>query len=279
MSNSFVDLHIHTTASDGAHPPREIVRMALERGLRAIAITDHDSTEGVDEALAAAQGTPLLVIPGVEISTDIPRGEVHLLGYYLDAHNRELGATLAALRESRLHRAHKMVEKLAALGVTLSWERVQAIANGGSVGRPHVARALLEAGHIASLDDAFSLYIGREGPAYVERYKLTPADATALVARLGGLPVLAHPAYIANLSELLPQLAAAGLVGIESYYTGYTPEMTDGLLKLARQYGLVATGGSDFHGLGVVANAHLGEPAVPFAAVTGLQDRLQRPES
>lgn len=247
--------------------------MALERGLRAIAITDHDSVEGIAAALAAAQGAGLQVIPGVEISTDVPKGEVHLLGYYLDTQNAELQATLARLRESRAQRGERMVQKLGALGMPISWERVKEIANGGSVGRPHVARALLEAGYVGSMQDAFSRYIGREGPAYVERYKLTPAEATALVVRLGGLPVLAHPAEIKNLGELLPQLVDAGLVGIESYYTGYTPEMTAGLLKLAAQYNLVATGGSDFHGADVVAGARLGEPEVPFSAVEGLQAR------
>jgi len=268
-----VDLHTHTTASDGGHSPRELVRMALERGLRAIAVTDHDSTEGVAEAVAAAEGTDLLVIPGVEISTDVPLGEVHLLGYYLEPRSLQLQTTLTTLREARRQRAQRMVEKLAALGMPLFWDRVAAIANGGAVGRPHVARALIEAGYVGSLEDAFSLYIGREGPAYVDRYKLTPAEAIALVATLGGLPVLAHPHYIKDLPSVLPELVRAGLVGIEVYYTGYAPDMVASLRDLAVRHDLVATGGSDFHGAGVAAAARLGEPEVPFAAVEALRAR------
>lgn len=268
-----VDLHTHTTASDGAHSPRQVVGMALERGLRAIAVTDHDSTEGVAEAVEAAQGTPLLVISGAEISTDVPHGEIHLLGYLLDPLNHQLQTTLSTLRDSRRQRAQRMVQKLAELGMPVFWERVAEIANGGAVGRPHVARAMIEAGYVGSLEDAFSLYIGREGPAYVDRYKLTPAEATALVATLGGLPVLAHPNEIKDLPSVLPELVRAGLVGMEVYYTGYSPEVVARLRDLAARHGLVATGGSDFHGAGVAAGARLGEPAVPFAAVEALLAR------
>lgn len=269
-----VDLHLHTTASDGAYSPGEIVRMAWQRGLRAIAITDHDSTEGVEEALQATRFIPIMVIPGVEISTDIPKGEIHILGYYVDHRQPELRDILARLREGRQQRARKMVEKLNLLGMPISWERVQAIADGGAVGRPHVAKALMEAGYVASVQDAFALYIGREGPAYVERFKMTPAEAVALIARLGGLPVLAHPGTIPSLESWLPELLAAGLVGLEAYYTGYTAEMTAGLLRLAARHGLVATGGSDFHGQDVVPEAVLGEPPVPFSVVEELLARL-----
>lgn len=268
-----VDLHLHTTASDGTHTPSQIVQMAQALGLRAIAITDHDCMAGVREATAAAAGSALLVIPGVELSTDVPEGEVHVLGYYLDDANPELQTLLAKLRGARLQRARRMVEKLAALGLPLSWDRVQAIANGAAVGRPHVARALLEAGHVSSVQDAFSLYIGRHGPAYVERYRLTPAEAVALVRRLGGLPVLAHPSFVPNLPERLPQLVAAGLTGMEVWYTGYSPDTTSELSALARQYGLVETGGSDFHGVSVMPSAILGAVPVPYAAVEELERR------
>jgi predicted metal-dependent phosphoesterase TrpH len=177
-SPGFVDLHLHTTASDGAFSPTQIVHMALEAGLRAVAITDHDSMDGLEEAVTAAAGTGLVIIPGVEISSDLPQGEAHILGYYLDAHNAELVELLATLRKSRWERAQRMVEKLGGLGLPVSWDRVAAIADGGAVGRPHVARALMEAGHVSSVQDAFALYIGREGPAYVDRYKLAPVEVT-----------------------------------------------------------------------------------------------------
>lgn len=269
----FVDLHLHTTASDGAFSPAQIVQMALEAGLRAVAITDHDTMDGVEEAVAAAAGTGLAVIPGVEISSDLPQGEAHILGYYLDAQNPDLVRLLATLRKARWDRAQRMVEKLGALGMPVSWDRVAAIANGGAVGRPHVARALMEADHVSSVQDAFAFYIGREGPAYVDRYKLTPVEVTQSVVRWGGLPVLAHPSFVTDLPALLPRLASAGLVGLEAYYTGYPPEVTANLLRLARTNGLVGTGGSDFHGRSVVAGAVLGSVGVPYSVVEELQAR------
>ena len=269
----FVDLHLHTTASDGAFSPAQIVQMALEAGLRAVAITDHDTMDGVEEAVAAAAGTGLAVIPGVEMSSELPQGEAHILGYYLDAHNPDLVRLLATLRKSRWDRAQRMVEKLGALGMPVSWDRVAAIANGGAVGRPHVARALMEAGHVSSVQDAFALYIGREGPAYVDRYKLMPLEVAQAVVRWGGLPVLAHPSFVTDLTALLPRLVSAGLVGLEAYYTGYPPEVTANLLRLARANGLVGTGGSDFHGQSVVAGAVLGSVGVPYSVVEELQAR------
>ncbi len=275
MSDSarLVDLHVHTTASDGAFSPRQIVQMALDAGLSAVAITDHDTVGGVEEAISAAKGTGLSVIPGVEISSDLPKGEAHILGYYLDVHHPDLLELLATLRKSRWDRARRMVEKLGALGMPVSWDRVAAIANGGAVGRPHVARALMEAGHVSSVQDAFALYIGREGPAYVDRYKLTPVEVTQAVRRWGGLPVLAHPSFVTDLEVLLPTLVAAGLVGLECYYTGYSSDVTASLRRLARTNGLVATGGSDFHGRSVVAGAVLGAVAVPYSVVENLEAR------
>jgi predicted metal-dependent phosphoesterase TrpH len=276
-SPGFVDLHLHTTASDGAFSPTQIVHMALEAGLRAVAITDHDSMDGLEEAVTAAAGTGLVIIPGVEISSDLPQGEAHILGYYLDAHNAELVELLATLRKSRWERAQRMVEKLGGLGLPVSWDRVAAIADGGAVGRPHVARALMEAGHVSSVQDAFALYIGREGPAYVDRYKLAPVEVTRAVVRWGGLPVLAHPSFVPELTALLPRLLPAGLVGLEAYYTGYPPEVTAHLLRLARSNGLVGTGGSDFHGRSVVAGAVLGSVGVPYSVVEELEARRARP--
>ncbi len=270
---SQVDLHLHTTASDGAYTPAAVVALARDRGLRTIAITDHDSMEGVAEALAAA-GHGLEVIPGVEINTDIPHAEVHILGYYVDYRHAELQDVLQRLRDFRRDRARRMVEKLARLGMPVDWQRVAALAGEGAVGRPHVAQALVERGYVADVSQAFDRYIGREGPAYVERHKLTPVEATRLIVRAGGLPVLAHPSGLANLTTLLDELTAAGLVGLEAYYTGYLPEETQGLLLLAQKYGLVATGGSDFHGGSILPHADLGAVFVPVEAVAALRARL-----
>lgn len=265
------DLHLHTTASDGKLSPEELVGLAARRGLRYIAITDHDSTEGVDRAIEATRGyADLTVIPGLEASTDIPHAEVHILGYFFDHHDAELQTQLRALRNGRVERAKNMLAKLNTLGIKLDWERVVELAGDGSVGRPHVAEAMLEKGYIGSFKDAFRLYIGRDGPAYAERYKLTPEEAVSLIARKGGLAVLAHPAEHPAIVSLLPALIDAGLVGIEAYYNGYSPQTVKSILDLARRYNLVPTGGSDFHGLDSGAECQIGEPNVPLKAVQRL---------
>lgn len=276
---NLVDLHVHTAASDGALAPSQVVALAMERGLRFLCVTDHDTTEGLPEALAAA-GAGLEVIPGVELSCDVPEGEVHIVGYYVDHHNGELQRLLGEMRHARRERALLMVAKLAALGLPVEWARVVELAGAGSVGRPHVAQALVARGYVASVTEAFNLYLGRNGPAYVERYKLAPAEAVSLIRRAGGLAGLAHPdtaGYGENLGQLpplevlLPELCAAGLVAIEAYYTGYTPENTNGLLAVAHRFGLIPTGGSDFHGGGVFPEAKLGAVFVPLSAVERLQ--------
>jgi len=271
--HSLVDLHIHTTASDGQLSPTEVVQTAIASGMVAIAITDHDTTDGIEEALAAAKGTELEVIPGVEVSADVSPAEVHILGYYLEHQNLVLGGRLATFREARLRRAQRMVEKLAGLGLPLNWERVQTIAGEASVGRPHVARALLEKGYVSSVDEAFDRYIRRNGPAYVDRFKIKPAEAVRLVLAAGGVPVLAHPLYV---SHLVPGLVPHGLCGLEAYYSGYTPDETRFLLGLCAKYGLVATGGTDFHGDVVQPGHEIGGVIVPPELLKGLRARRER---
>jgi hypothetical protein len=227
-----------------------MVRLTVEKGLGIIAITDHDSTDGIVPALEAARNLPLKVIPGVEISTDVPHGEVHILGYFVDYHDVELQHTLKESRDSRRDRARGMVAKLGDLGINIKWERVRELAGSGSVGRPHIAQAILERGYISSIREAFDRYIGRDGPAYVERKKMTPPEAVRLIVRKHGLPVLAHPANIDGLEELLLQLKAEGLVGMEVYYNGYSTEVMGRLNALADKYELIPCGGSDYHGLG-----------------------------
>ncbi len=265
---SRVDLHLHTTASDGQFSPSELVAMALERDLLVIAITDHDTTTGIAEALEAARGTGLEVIPGVEISCDVPHKEVHLLGYYFDHHHPALQGKLRAMRDARLRRAKGMVAKLAALGFPLPWEMVAELAGDGSIGRPHIAQAMLKMGYVASTGEAFDLYIGRNGPAYVERYKLSPLDAVSLVEEAQGLPVLAHPLKV---THFLPELVEGGLVGLEVYYNGYSPEDIQELATLARKYDLIPTGGSDFHGPDVLDTVEVGDVRVPMESVERLR--------
>ncbi len=188
-----VDLHIHTTASDGALTPTQIVTRAARLALKVVAISDHDSTDGVAEALAAGQRHGLEVIPGVEINTDVPGGEVHVLGYFVDYADATLQAALARLRDGRIGRAQRMAEKLTALGAAVDFHRILQIAGEAAVGRPHVAQALVEAGHVATISEAFDRFIGRHSPAYADRMKFTPAEACTLIRQAAGVPVLAHP--------------------------------------------------------------------------------------
>jgi 3',5'-nucleoside bisphosphate phosphatase len=266
-----VDLHIHTTASDGKFPPVEVVRKAWNAGLRWIAICDHDSVDGIMPALAVLPDFPnMIIISGVEINTDIPAGEVHILGYIYNYSNQELHATLKRLRGSRIDRAKKMVSKLRGVGLKIDYERVEELAGAGSLGRPHIAQALLEKGYINNFREAFTKYIGRGGPAYVERDKITPEEAIQLIRRAGGIPVLAHPLTSPNHEELIQKLIPAGLLGIEAYYNSYSFDQVNDLLYLANKYNLIVTGGSDFHGLENNNEMPLGTVDVPQEVVTKL---------
>ena len=268
---SKVDLHLHSCVSDGRFSPAEVVTKAAAAGLTVIALTDHDNVDGIAPALEAAKKFPgLKVIPGVEISTDEPDGEVHVLGYFIDYTHPELLATLQTMRESRQGRAQGMVTKLAGLGMPVEWKRVQEIAGDGSIGRPHIAQALLEKGYITTIKEAFDKYIAFGGPAYVEREKITPAEAVELILRAGGLPVLAHPLFINNPETLIARLKPSGLAGIEVYYGQYTQEQIRTLAGLADKYGLTATGGSDYHGLDDNAETMMGTVNVPMSAAEKL---------
>lgn len=265
------DLHIHSTASDGRYSPQELVGMATRLGLDVIAITDHESAEGIAPALQAALEFPgLKVIPGVEISTDLPCGEIHILGYFINYHDAELAKTLERLRNSRQLRAQKMVGKLADMGIGIKWERVQEIAGDGSIGRPHIARVMTEQGYVPSFRDAFTKYIGRECPAYVEREKMTPVQVIELLVKAGGLPVIAHPADIDNLKELIPDFIKSGLAGLEVYYNGYSDDLVRKLASLSNKYGLIATGGSDYHGLDGNSDNQLGSVTIPTECIRQL---------
>jgi 3',5'-nucleoside bisphosphate phosphatase len=268
---SRVDLHIHSTASDGKFTPEEIVRKAAALGLRYIALTDHDSVDGIVPAVKAARAFPQLhFIPGVEISTDVPDGEIHILGYFVDYSSKDLADTLKRFRASREGRGRGMVSRLGELGIDIDWRRVQEIAGGGAIGRPHIAQAMLEKGYISSFKEAFDKYIGRGGPAYVEREKMTPQEAVALVIRSGGLPVLAHPFTVKEPERWVVELKAAGLVGIEAYYKDNTKQNTEATLKMADKHGLIATGGTDFHGIENTGEVMMGGTDVPLKAAQTL---------
>ena len=271
MTN-LIDLHTHSTASDGLYAPAELLRQASAAGLHVLALTDHDSTDGIGEAQEAASTLGLDLIPGIELNTGYRGGEIHVLGYFLDFTRPAFQSALQTLRDARVRRGQRMVELLNEQGVNISWERVREIARG-AVGRPHVAMALMEAGYVHSIGEAFDTYIAKGSPAYVARYRLTPTDATRLIDSANGLPVIAHPLIQPGpsaLRELLPTLSAAGLVGLECYYGPYTEENERQLRTLADEYSLVATGGSDFHGPGIHPTP-LGGRFVPEEAVTRLK--------
>ena len=275
------DLHLHTTYSDGRLAPSELVQLCAKRGLKVLAISDHDSTEGVEEALEAARAFPELeVIPGVELSTDVPGSEIHMLGYFVDHRDDDFQRILRRFRDGRQQRARQMVKRLNDLGIEISWERVEELSKGGAIGRPHIAQAMVEAGYVKYPRDAFDRYIGRNGVAYAERVKLTPVEAINILVSHGALPVMAHPTYaasksdregVASLRKILTDLKAAGLVGIEVYYSDYTPDQVEWLAGLADMLGLIPCGGSDYHGSGNPGEIEPGSVGPPKESVERLK--------
>ena len=262
---SEVDLHLHTNYSDGRLTPSQMVDLCANSGLRVISITDHDSTEGIPEAIKTASKYPQLsLIPGIELSTDVPGSEIHILGYYVNYQNAEFQTILQEFRKGRKKRVREMVDKLNGLGILISWDRVRELSGGGALGRPHIAQAMVEAGYIEYPRDAFDKYIGRNGPAYAERPKMTPGDAVRILVDNEALPVLAHPTYtiptfdkdnVNSLKEILWGLKTEGLVGMEVYYGDYTIDQVECLKSLADEIDLIPCGGSDYH-----ASGNPGEP-------------------
>jgi len=251
---SFIDLHVHSTASDGSYRPAEVVRLAKDAGLQAMALTDHDTTDGLAEAVAAGAELGVEVIPGVEISAQFTDDTMHILGYCIDYQSGKLAERLAVLKLARKERNPKIVAKLNALGLAINMEQVERLSGGGQVGRPHIARALLESGYVSSMQQAFDIFLGYGGKAYVGKFRFPPAEAMEMIREAGGVPVLAHPFTLGlgsamALKEVLLDLKAQGLAGIETFYAEHTPEQEALYLKLAQELGLLVTGGSDFHGL------------------------------
>ena len=271
--SAVVDLHLHTLASDGRLSPTELVRLAASQGLKTIAVTDHDTTDGLAEAFEAAKRFPgLRIIPGIELSADVPGDEVHVLGYFINPDDAELQAELVRFREGRVDRAKTMVEKLGQLGIHVEWERVQHFAGDGAVGRPHIAMALVEAGYCQEPKDAFPEYLGRNGLAYVERVKLTPAEAVGMIQRAGGAAVLAHPAYMDDMESGIASLSGIGLAGIEVHYAKYREDTIRQLARIARQYELIPCGGSDYHGMGNSDECLPGENGPALETVDRLEE-------
>jgi predicted metal-dependent phosphoesterase TrpH len=251
-----IDLHTHSTASDGMLSPAELMRHAKAVGVEVIALTDHDTLSGLEEASEEAARIGVEFIPGIEISAENNPGTLHMLGYFIDPSDADLVETLSWLRGGRDDRNHLILKKLAELGCPLEWDEVEVLAGGESMGRPHIATAMVNRGYVATFNEAFERYLGKGAAAYTDRDKMTADVAIGRIRSAGGLPVLAHPQTLAltddELSDLVRKLASSGLAGIEVYYYSHSPEETELYLSLAGEYGLVVTGGSDFHGPGMI---------------------------
>ncbi len=253
VSDRPIDLHVHTTLSDGTLTPREVVQLAQRAGLAAIAITDHDTVRGNQEAIEEGGRVGVEVVPGVEVSVDFHAGTMHVLGYYIDFDCDALVETLQRIENARHERNRTILEKLSQLGMHLDYEAIKTVAREGPVGRPHIAQALVQEGHVANLREAFDKYLKKGAPAYAERLRFSEVDAIRIIDQADGIAVLAHPKSLccadsASLSTIVARLVSLGLEGIEVYYPSHSPEMQRTYASLAGQYGLLVTGGTDFHG-------------------------------
>lgn len=251
-----IDLHTHSTASDGKLAPAELVREAARVGIEVLALTDHDTLSGLAEAAEEASRLGLEFIPGVEISAEFSPGTLHMLGYFVDPADAELEQALSWLRGGRDDRNRLILERLAELGCPLDLAEVAGLAGGESVGRPHIARAMINHGYVSSFQEAFDRYLGKGAAAYVDRAKMTPERAIASILKADGIPVLAHPQTLAlerdAVEKLVESLASLGLAGLEAYYYSHSEEETAFYISLARKLGLAVTAGSDFHGPGTI---------------------------
>ena len=272
-----IDLHMHSTFSDGCLAPTKLMQLLARRNVDVAALTDHDSTSGLDEAFAeAATHHQLRLIPGIEISADHPYAantDVHVLGYFIDYHDAQLQTELKHFREDRDLRGQRMVEKLSALGYPLAWDRVKEIAQEAGVGRPHIARAMLEKGYIAEIRDAFNGLLNDGGAAFVDRPHVSLQGAVDLIRRVGGVAVLAHPLYVADYEYLVPRLADIGFVGFEVHYAGFTIEQRTSLLALAHRYDMLPCGGSDYHATGSTGETLPGSSGPPLDVLQELEAR------
>ncbi len=265
----YADLHVHTRISDGSFTPAEVVNRAISAKLSAIAITDHDAVEAIDEAMGEA-GDKIEIIPGVELTAEMEGNEIHILGYFIDWRDAKFYQELKTLQKARLERARKILEKLKQLGMEINYDEVLKFAGSCSVGRLHIARMIMSFGYVSSIREAFWRFLGQGKPACAGKFKLSPRQAIKLIKSVGGLAVLAHP-YLLNCDEWIPEFAKDGLDGIEVYYSIQNPQITVHYEKLAAKNELLMTGGSDCHGL-AKGRALLGKVKIPYSLVEKLKE-------
>jgi predicted metal-dependent phosphoesterase TrpH len=260
---SRIDLHTHTRASDGQDTPAELVANAHAQGISILGVTDHDTVDALDEVQREADAVGITLIPGVELSTTVERAEVHVLGYFVDPDDESLRGRLGELAQARVRRVRLMIERLHDLGYDIDGDAVLAEADEGSIGRPHVARALIDIGAATDVSDAFDRFLKIGRPAYIPRDPFSPEDAVGLLVEHNAIPVLAHPYSTKDIEGILKRLVPAGLKGFETYYAEYTPEQHAELRAFADAWNLIPTGGSDYHGAGFREGRVLGSAPVP----------------
>ena len=285
MDHIKVDLHLHTNHSDGDLSPSDLVELCFERGLQTIAVTDHDTTSALQEARECASKFGIRLINGIELGTNYLDDEVHILGYGIDLQDAGFQDKLSIFRKDRLLRGKKIIEKLVSIGLNISWEMVRNIAKGDSVGRPHIAMALVELGYAANIKDAFKKYLNTDSPGFIPREMVRPTEAVEMLRDNGALPVLAHPLLsnsksgrksIQNLVELIPELCEAGLMGIEVYYGDYDSQQVSQLIELAEKYSLIKCGGSDYHNSENRDDPHPGDVGPPQESVKQIDLAISR---
>jgi predicted metal-dependent phosphoesterase TrpH len=275
----YIDLHIHTTESDGTLTPSQVVRYAKEKGLKAVAITDHDTIHGNEEAIKEGVNEGVEVIPGVEISVDYSPGTMHMLGYFITTEDPILNEKLTLLQDSRADRNPRIIEKLNKLGLSLTYDEVVQVSGGGQVGRPHMAQVLMKKGYTKSIKEAFDKYLGKGAPAYLDKFRLSAVEAITMITDAGGIPVLAHPFTLDckssdELDALVEKLVNQGLQGLEVYYSEHDERKTSSYKLLAKRYNLAITGGSDFHGKnikGIDLGTGRGKLKIPYTALENLK--------
>ncbi|MBU7023722.1 MAG: PHP domain-containing protein [Theionarchaea archaeon] len=242
----FIDLHTHTTCSDGTLSPEALVQYAKEKTLKAIAITDHDSVEGNERAIRKGVSVGVEVVPGVELSAECEKGSMHILGLFVDSRSHSITEATGFLQKKRRERNISIVETLEAMGMPIEREP---FLHNTYLGRPHIARTMVEAGYCTTIDEAFEKYLKRGAPAYVEREKLSERETITSITKAGGIPVLAHPVTVFGVEKAVERLCGLGLKGIEVFYPTHTDEDVAHFTSMAEQYGLFMTGGSDYHGV------------------------------
>lgn len=272
-----IDLHLHTTCSDGQETPEELIETARKAKYSIISITDHDTVAGIPRAMAAADGTGLEIIPGIELSAVDGHDDIHILGYFIDYEHPEFLETIQFFKDKRRERAIEIVQNLNKVGLDIQIDTVLRIAHGAPIGRPHIAEALVAEELVDTYGEAFFRYIGADGPAYVPKYKVKPEEAIELIVKYGGIPVIAHPGII-DRDELIVQLKAQGLIGLEAIHPFHTPEKQQYYINLAKKLGLVVTGGSDWHGQGRSSNFKklINSKTVPRASIEQMKTILAR---